>query len=64
MVCLWAAGERCAAAEHPSYPVLAAQHQTQQHSANGDANFVRQIVKLLVSVLLLPVTCVASACKC
>jgi hypothetical protein len=64
MVCICGAGERCAAAEHPSYPVLAAQHETQQHSATGDANFVWQIVKLLVSVLLLPVTCVAFACKC
>jgi hypothetical protein len=35
MVCLCAAGEWCAAAEHPSYPMLAAQHETQQRSANG-----------------------------
>ncbi len=32
---LGATGERCAAAEHPSYPMLAAQHETQQRSANG-----------------------------
>ena len=30
----------------------------------ADANFVSQLVNLLVSVLLLPVTCVAFACKC
>ena len=34
MVCLCAAGERCGAAMHPSYPMLAAQHETQQRSAN------------------------------
>ena len=35
MVCLCAVGERGAAVEHPSYPMLAVQHETQQRSANG-----------------------------
>ena len=35
MDCLRTADECCAAVEHSSHSVLAAQHETQQRSANG-----------------------------
>jgi hypothetical protein len=59
MVCLCAAGERCGAVMHPSILCLLLNTKRSNVRRMADANFVSQIVKLLVSVRFLPVTCVA-----